>query len=112
MLKYYITIVVRANNLVHHLVRNEENIDTTIQKELGSWGNLHGAMTSGKNTHPREFFQTGVTKDNTKAFSILAIWEEVTIDKEVVDNLPCENGITISDSELASFESSLENTES
>ena len=73
MLKYYITIVERATNTVHHLERTEDNIESTIQKELGSWSN-HLAMTSGVANHEKEFFQAGTTKDNSKCFSILAVW--------------------------------------
>jgi hypothetical protein len=77
MLKYYITIVVRATNTVHHLECTSETIDETIEKELGSW-TTHSATTSGVNKHKEEFFQAGTTKDNSKAFSILAVWENIT----------------------------------
>lgn len=75
MLKYYITIVERATKTVHHLIRDEQTIDKTVEKELGCW-TTHSAMTSGVANHDKEFFQCGTTRDNAKAFSILAVWEE------------------------------------
>ena len=75
MLKYYITIVDRITNTIHHLERTKDNIDATIVKELGSW-TTHSAMTSGVAKHEEEFFQAGTTKDNKKCFSILAVWVE------------------------------------
>jgi len=75
MVKYYVTIVERTTNTIHHLERNVDTIDKTIEKELGGWGNLHAAGTSGVKRTENEFFQSGVTKDNTKCFSILCIEE-------------------------------------
>lgn len=75
MLKYYITIVERTTKTVQHLIRGEQTIDQTVEKELGGW-TTHSAMTSGVVRHDKEFFQAGTTKDNLKCFSILAVWEE------------------------------------
>ena len=40
-MKYIITIVVRATGTVHNLERNEDTINSCINKELGGWDNLH-----------------------------------------------------------------------
>ena len=72
MLKYYITIVDRKTKTVHHLERDETNIERTVEKELGGW-TTHSAMTSGVKNRETEFFQAGTTKDDNKAFSILAV---------------------------------------
>ena len=70
---YYLTIVVRESNTVHHLERDSETIDATIRKELGGWGNLRAAST-GNST---EYFQAGTTYDNSKVFSILCVESKV-----------------------------------
>ena len=75
-LRYILTIYDRNTKTISHLERNSETIDETVEKELGSW-TTHLAMTSGVANHPKEFFQTGTTKDNSKCFSILCIEEEL-----------------------------------
>ena len=76
-LRYILTIYDRNTKTVQHLERDAETINATVTKELGDWG--HCAMTSGidRSARPKEFFQAGTTKDNTKCFSILCIEEEV-----------------------------------
>ena len=74
---YYITIVERTTNTVSQLVRDEKTIDETVRKELGGWNNLHAATTSGIKMGNGEFFQAGVTKDDTKCFSILCFLSDV-----------------------------------
>ena len=74
---YYITIVNRNTNTVHNLVRDEKTIDATVEKELGGWNNLHAASTSGIKMGNSEFFQAGVTKDDSKCFSILCVASDV-----------------------------------
>ena len=71
MKKIYVVTTIKPNGLVNLFTKDSESIDKLIETELGGWNNLFGAMTSGKNTHPDEFYQCGVTKDNSKAFSIL-----------------------------------------
>lgn len=73
MKKYYITIITRATMTHASLERTEEDINKTIEKELGGWDNLHSAMTSGALHNDDEFFTAGTTKDNAKAFSILCV---------------------------------------
>ena len=75
-LRYIITIYDRNTRTIQHLERDETTIDATVTKELGDWG--YCAMTSGvdRSKAPKEFFQAGTTKDNSKCFSILCIEEE------------------------------------
>jgi len=77
VMRYILTIYDRNTKTVSHLERDEKTIDETVAKELGDWG--HCASTSGvdRSARPKEFFQAGTTKDNTKCFSILCIEEEV-----------------------------------
>lgn len=76
-LKYILTIYNRNTKTLQHLERDKETINATIIKELSDQG--HCACTSGVNRseHPKEFFQAGTTKDDTKCFSILCIEETI-----------------------------------
>ena len=75
-MKYIITIVFRATGTVHNLERNEDTINSCINKELGGWDNLHAASTGGKSERGSlEYMQAGTTIDNSKVFSILCIEE-------------------------------------
>jgi len=71
MKTYIITITDLITNTTHNLTRDESNIDKTIEKELGGWNNLRGAMTSNSLIDNINYQQTGTTYQNNKMFSIL-----------------------------------------
>lgn len=75
MVKYFITIVDRKA-CCSNLIRTEEDINQTIEKELGGWDNLHSACTSGANKrieNKEEYFMSGTTRDGNKGFSIICM---------------------------------------
>lgn len=71
--KYFITIVDNTTFTSQNLVRDEYTIDDTVKKELGGYGNLTRAMTSGKNVSKEHFCQTGTTNDGSKSYSIICV---------------------------------------
>lgn len=73
MKKYFITIVNNTTLTTQNLVRDDENINATIDKELGGWANLKSASTSSHELDSYNYQQAGTTKDNTKSYSILCI---------------------------------------
>ena len=72
MKKYCITIVVKETGCVSSFVRDEEDIDSCVDKELGGWNNIqHYASTAPvKGNSQDEYTMVGCTKDNSKAFCI------------------------------------------
>ena len=75
MKKYVITIINLKTNTIHQLLKkDDDSINTTIEKELGGWNNLSSATTS--NTMDNENYQSsGTTKDNKYMYSILCYLE-------------------------------------
>ena len=74
MKKYVITIINLKTNTIHQLNKDDNNINATIEKELGGWNNLSSATTS--NAMDSENYQSsGTTKDNKYMYSILCYLE-------------------------------------
>ena len=73
MKKYFITIVDNKTLTTKNLVRNDDFINSTIDKELGGWANLRSASTSNNEINSYNYQQAGTTKDNKKSYSILCI---------------------------------------
>ena len=74
MKKYIITIINLKTNTIHQLTKDDDNINTTIEKELGGWNNLKSATT----TNPMDntnYQSSGTTKDNKYMYSILCYLE-------------------------------------
>ena len=74
MKKYIITIVNLKTNTIHQLNKDDDNINTTIEKELGGWDNLKSATTSNP-MDSKNFQSSGTTKDNKYMYSILCYLE-------------------------------------
>lgn len=75
MKRFFITIVNPKTFTVHNLHKTEAEINATIEKELGGYGNLFGAMTSdGKGS----YMHTGFTKNQELAFSIMCLVDNRT----------------------------------
>ena len=79
-LRYILTIYDRNTKTVQHLERDAETINATVTKELGDWGHCTSTSNVDRSARPKEFFQAGTTKDNTKCFSILCIEENIDED--------------------------------
>lgn len=73
MKKYFITIVDNITLTTKNIVREDKNINETIDKELGGWANLRAASTSNRDLEIDNYQQAGTTKDFKKSFSILCI---------------------------------------
>ena len=74
MKKYIITIINLKTNTVHQLNKDDDNINTTIEKELGGWDNLKSATTSNPMDN-KNYQSSGTTKDNKYMYSILCYLE-------------------------------------
>ena len=74
MNKYIITIVNLKTNTIHQLTKDDDNINTTIKKELGGWDNLKGATTTNPMDN-KNYQSSGTTKDNKYMYSILCYLE-------------------------------------
>jgi hypothetical protein len=77
-MKYIITIFERVTSTTNLLNKTEDNINETIDKELGGWNNLHACSNSGVKhdlLSKDEYFMAGTTKDNLKCFSIICVNE-------------------------------------
>lgn len=69
---YVITIVDLVHGNYLSFAVKEENIDKSINDNLGGWNNLNVASTSSDKLEKGNFQQAGTTKDGKKLFSILA----------------------------------------
>ena len=74
MKKYIITIVNLKTNTIHQLTKDDDNINTTIEKELGGWSNLKSATTTNPMDN-KNYQSSGTTKDNKYMYSILCYLE-------------------------------------
>ena len=74
MKKYIITIINLKTNTIHQLNKDDDNINTTIEKELGGWDNLKSATTSNP-MDSKNYQSSGTTKDNKYMYSILCYLE-------------------------------------
>lgn len=72
---YYITIIDTKTHRQSNLVRNDENIAETVEKELGSYSDK--CMTSNRfKEEPKDgFIQSGLTTNKSKVFSIICLPE-------------------------------------
>lgn len=72
MRKFIITIVNIENNVVKHLIRLNEDIHQTVEKELGGYINIKNSCSSSDFDIDSVNHQSaGTTKDGKFMFSIL-----------------------------------------
>lgn len=69
---YHFTIINRENGCVNLLTKTAEQLEKTIEVELGGHSNLHSSISSIGSYAPHESYcQSGITKDGKFQFSIL-----------------------------------------
>lgn len=71
MEKYVITIINLSTGTKQYIERDQTNIDETIQKELGGWGQLRSSGNADRDLDDINYQLCGFTKDHTKMYSIL-----------------------------------------